>query len=529
MKHLDNKGLTIVEVIVAFSVIMIVLTGLLTIIMNYRYEVQASYAKLELQTYKNTLTKEIQDDLLTLGLAEINDGGKCTAANNVARFSECINIVFKDGTEKILAVSKIEPNNRNLLENKYIYYDSEKHVLNDELPPNDKIPAGRSLEEFQTIYIANSDFVSSDTAHLSDGKEIKIYTIDIPIEHIDYEEDFGIHIVTSNADFLSTNVMVSEFGYIEDASGNGVVQQYVVPIDGTYFVELWGASGGDVGPYRGGQGAYTSGYISLKKDQILYVLVGGQGSASTKAGFNGGDAISAAEVAKGGSTGGGATDVRVVSGNWNSFASLKSRIMVAAGGGGASYRNITSDTDAKMYGVGDGGAGGGLVGYDGDALAYEASVGYSSADAHYIGGGAIQSAGGVTKQYNSANTLINPIITGGGFGKGVSSNTHAGGGGGWYTGSYGNAAGGGGGSSYISGHNGCEAVNQSSTETNVTHKAISEYDGYVFFNTTMIDGNGYLWKSSVTTEKKEMPTTNFTTIENGNVGNGYARISYLGL
>ena len=33
-------------------------------------------------------------------------------------------------------------------------------------------------------------------------------------------------------------------------------------------------------------------------------------------------------------TGGGATDVRLVGGTWNSFSSLKSRIMVAGSGGG---------------------------------------------------------------------------------------------------------------------------------------------------------------------------------------------------
>lgn len=35
-------------------------------------------------------------------------------------------------------------------------------------------------------------------------------------------------------------------------------------------------------------------------------------------------------------SGGGATDVRLVGGAWNNFDSLKSRIMVAAGGGGGS-------------------------------------------------------------------------------------------------------------------------------------------------------------------------------------------------
>ena len=47
--------------------------------------------------------------------------------------------------------------------------------------------------------------------------------------------------------------------------------------------------------------------------------------------------------------GGGATDIRLVANDWDNFESLKSRIMVAAGGGGAT--NLTA-----------GGAGGGLEG-----------------------------------------------------------------------------------------------------------------------------------------------------------------------
>ena len=94
---------------------------------------------------------------------------------------------------------------------------------------------------------------------------------------------------------------------------------------------------GNVGAY-GGNGGYTSGIIQLQKDEKLYVYVGGQGSDAvvgkdSPKGFNGGglgtwdhsddDAAGA---------GGGATDIRLVSGNWNDFTSLKSRIMVAAGG-----------------------------------------------------------------------------------------------------------------------------------------------------------------------------------------------------
>lgn len=522
MKRLNNRGISIIEIIVTFSLVMVIVGGLMSIIMHYRLTAQSSLKQMELQSYKETLTKAIQDDILDLGIAEINYAGNCNASANQNRFSSCANLVFKDGTEKILAVSNMFPDDRNSLENKYIYYDNERYTLKDSLPP--KIPSGRHAIDFQTVFINTDNFVSSESVSMPDGSETKIYSIDISIEHIDYNEDYGIHIVTSTADFLSTNALVTAFSY------TGGSQVFTAPSDGTYKIELWGASGGDIGPYKGGQGSYTSGYISLRKNQQLHVYVGGQGTNTDVGGFNGGDSLIAGQSAYGAS-GGGATDVRIVGGSWNDFNSLKSRIMVAAGGGGANYRNVSSDSDGVLYGSGNGGSGGGLVGYEGKSESYttNAGTGYVSHNSHGIGSGATQTIGGTYRTFNSSNTVLNSTITGG-FGTMKATPNQSGGGGGWYTGSYSAHGGAGGGSSYISGHIGCRAINQSSTASALSHKPTSEYADFIFSNTTMIDGQGYQWTTATTpTSKMPMPYNGVTTIEEGNVGNGYAQITYLGL
>lgn len=523
MKQLNNRGITLVEVIVTFSLVIIVVSGLLSLIMNYRRKAQDSFTILELQTYKDTLTKAIQDDILGLGLTEINFNGGCVSETNANRFASCANLVFKNGIEKILAISKIEQDNRDSLENKYIYYDDEKYVLKDSIP--NKIPEGRHASEFQSIFMSDGNFVSVDSTLLVDGKEVKIYSIDIPIEHINYDDDFGLHIVASNADFLTATAMTSEFRY------TGAAQEYLVPADGTYRIELWGASGGDIFPYYGGKGGYTDGYISLKKNQVLYFFVGGKGAKGTAGGFNGGGSLLSGQQSYG-SSGGGATDVRLIGGAWDSFEGLKSRIMVASGGGGANYRNITSDNDKILYGSGNGGSGGGIRGYDGVSESYKTSenAGYTSYNSFSIGGGGTQTLGGITRTYNSNLELTSSTITGG-FGKqSGTEGSQSSGGGGWYVGAYGRHGGAGGGSSYISGHIGCQAINSNSTLTSISHSANSEYPSYVFTNTTMIDGEGYLWTSAIQpTKKQTMPSNGVTTIEGGNVGDGYARITYLGL
>ena len=298
---------------------------------------------------------------------------------------------------------------------------------------------------------------------------------------------------------------VFNFDYTAD------VQSFTAPIKGTYKIEAWGASGGDVTindvTYQGGLGGYTSGTINLEKNQKLYIYVGGSPS-NYEGGYNGG--------AKGGTIndgkytgGGGATDIRIVNGNWNDFNSLKSRIMVAAGGAGTGkYLNSSLI----------GGAGGGLIGYSGNIRSGDYS------HIHEVATGGSQTSYGVgsdlicNSKFGYAVDTCDSYGTGGGAG-------YYGGGSGLST--YANVSSGAGGSSFISGHNGCDAIKKESTEDNIIHTGESiHYSGLYFTNTVMIDGNGYNW----TTEKGnflKMPSHVDNTTMTGNHGNGFARITMI--
>ena len=87
-----------------------------------------------------------------------------------------------------------------------------------------------------------------------------------------------------------------------------------------------------------------------------------------------------------------------------------------------------------------------------------------------------------------------------------------------------------GGSSFISGHDGCNAIDSTSTENNIVHtNQANHYSGYVFTNTKMIDGAGYSWtnvKGSL--EQMSKPSGGYYTSGTGHTGNGYAKITYLG-
>ena len=202
---LNNKGMSIIEIVLSFSLIMVMVVSMLTVVVNYRNKVQLSIKKLRMDTFKNTLTQDIQNDILTLGLKEINvyyssdndenSYGECKILTDL---SSCINLIFKDGTEKAFGVSKVSIDNRESIENKYLYYDGIKYKLHEVLP--DTKPEGRSWLDMQSIVVEDSNLLKSDSTILEDGTKVSLYSIDVSISHIDFKQDFGIHIVATTDD-----------------------------------------------------------------------------------------------------------------------------------------------------------------------------------------------------------------------------------------------------------------------------------------------------------------------------------------
>ncbi|HCD8960469.1 TPA: hypothetical protein NGA24_003668 [Clostridioides difficile] len=192
-------------------------------------------------------------------------------------------------------------------------------------------------------------------------------------------------------------------------------EQNVVLLPGKYKIECWGACGGnaynDSTWTSSAKGGYASGELILKENTILYVYVGQSGfekkstNSFTRTGFNGGGSSNPTSNNNYyySRYGGGATDIRLVGGNWDDKQGLLSRILVAGGGGNISQYNENISV----------GHGGGLNGDNGIFYNREMTTGGSQSQ------GGISYAGG---NYN------------GSFGKGGIGRNGGGGGGGWYGG-----------------------------------------------------------------------------------------------
>lgn len=215
----------------------------------------------------------------------------------------------------------------------------------------------------------------------------------------------------------------------------GAEQQFDVPAGVTSIhVVLIGGRGGDLSksfPISGGFGASLESDLAVAPGTRLYLEVGGNGAGDFNppggaGGFNGGGDGGASTIAWTAAGGGGASDIRTVSRDL--ATSLDSRLVVAAGGGGAGS-----------------GGNGGMAGANGnDGPFFSAGGGAASAISGGTGG-----SGSPAGEYGSSGK--------GGAGATLTLGPGGGGGGGWFGGGGGGGdsdtldggGGGGGGSSYL--------------------------------------------------------------------------------
>jgi len=299
------------------------------------------------------------------------------------------------------------------------------------------------------------------------------------------------------------------------------VQTFTAPLNTNYKIQCWGASGGD-SPNGGigipGKGGYSKGIISLVKDKILYVYIGEQGTNSytdtpNRGGWNGGGYGNVNTNFGACSGGGGATDIRLIrhteDDGWSGINSLRSRVIVAAGGGGCKTENGNAI---------NGGYGGGFIGEKSPS-----NDRYPDDENSATGG--TQTQGGIdpiTRNPSFQPGMYNKVISGaiilsGTFGCANIPEARefwgGGGGGGWYGGGIGHGQGGSGGSSFVSGMDGCVAMSQDGTQdSNINYQTIDGIE-YKFSSATTINGGSV------------MPAPRGGT-ETGHYGNGYCIITW---
>jgi len=555
-----NAGFTVIELVISFVLISFMVVFFFNIILNLKDKYLNTNLETQLLNKQALMSKEINDAFRKKNILMVSKCGanclnfiyddhtsdqlKIDSTNNIFKFGDYTtnlidnssfgDISIKNTTIPSVAMGKndsiIEIKiavrnstlNKNFDINIAYQYDSRTTsigniVFDDSNDSEDALILKGNVEEtaYTTIAYTDAGYLlfdeSGNSVETSDLVEISnpLDTLSVPYEPGTYEITYTLKDSSGNILDTKTRTVymiksVYEFNHVAQA------QSFVPPQAGIYKIELWGAQGNNPSSnlISGGLGAYTKGEIALNQTDTLFVYVGEHRTdheVSFNAGSIGGDIPNSSNSEISGYGGGGATDIRLTSGNWDDIVSLKSRIMVAAGGGGAS--NYTYPAT--------GGYGGTLTGGSGNnGRAPENTV------ANIPPTGGTQTSGGSTSVLVAENLTTSGVGSAGTFGIGGSSVGYGSGGGGGY---YGGGSGGythmsidsgAGGSSFISGHIGCDAIDIDGNHTG----ANVHYSNRIFTNTVMKAGN----------ETMPNPLDNTNNIT-GKDGDGFARITLISI
>lgn len=107
MKQLNNKGITTVEVVVCFALMIIIVVSMYTSVSSYKNKQSIESFRQDIVTYKNLLTKEIQDDLIMGGLASASISDTQSINNTIT-----VDVLLKNGTKKQLKILKMYGDNQ---------------------------------------------------------------------------------------------------------------------------------------------------------------------------------------------------------------------------------------------------------------------------------------------------------------------------------------------------------------------------------------------------------------------------------
>ena len=104
MKRLNNKGITTIEVLICFVIIVIITISMYSTISAFNEKRQIETKKERIYTYKNLLTKEIQDDFIKIGLTHA-EYTRTAGYGGMTVYT--VNCTLKDGTSRQLVVEQL--------------------------------------------------------------------------------------------------------------------------------------------------------------------------------------------------------------------------------------------------------------------------------------------------------------------------------------------------------------------------------------------------------------------------------------
>ncbi len=191
---LNNKGLTVVELILSFTLLIVLVFGMFNVVVEIKDYSETKELEKDLVEFKNRIIYKIQNDLITGNIKDLEIQNTGT--------TPILKITMTDGTTKTLEIN---------LTKKEIKYDDETYkiphsnlvefldsrVINlcPGYPIDEKDPQPSNEEDCKKSAKWIGKVSSYQNVTITNDKVNKVLTIDVPYYEIDGTKNHGFKII----------------------------------------------------------------------------------------------------------------------------------------------------------------------------------------------------------------------------------------------------------------------------------------------------------------------------------------------
>ena len=169
---MNNKGFTIVEVVIAFSILGVMLVSMFGFVVYFRDKVRNEEVRTQLMDFKNTITKVVYDDIVGDKIVKIE---ACLGIQKCVKFTDPINA----STEHLLQVVTVDTSTDIQKKGLYLNYDGIMYML----PDSDLKDVNGYMCNFEDFELKSYDN--------------SIYDLKITFKHYGINETYTIHLMVN--------------------------------------------------------------------------------------------------------------------------------------------------------------------------------------------------------------------------------------------------------------------------------------------------------------------------------------------
>ena len=178
MKKLNNKGITIVELIISFTLLMVIAMSMLKVVNEIRSFANQKLDEKKVVEFKNDLYKDFHKTMLTKGYKSMTD---CSTSSSI-----CKEITFKDDTKTKFEIDLLA---------KQIEFNGYKYVLPYSMEINFLNNYDTGKEDFLVTIKEEDNYLIIDVPYF------KTVILDEILINEDFEKEFYENISKYNLGF----------------------------------------------------------------------------------------------------------------------------------------------------------------------------------------------------------------------------------------------------------------------------------------------------------------------------------------